>query len=211
VDDKWENRQLLVQMLGALGFEVLEAENGAVALEQWQAGQPQLILMDMRMPVMDGFEATRRIRLLPGGSAVKIVALTASAFAEQRAEVLKVGCDDFVPKPFREHQLYECLALHLGLNYLYEAEGENTSASLERTERGGQTVQASDLLPLGLEWRTALLEVATEGDDERCLELLEDIAPHYPALSQTLRGWVSEFRFRELRTLLQQSISESEL
>ena len=211
VDDKWENRQLLVQMLGALGFEVLEAENGAVALEQWQAWQPQLILMDMRMPVMDGFEATRRIRLLPGGSAVKIVALTASAFAEQRAEVLKVGCDDFVPKPFREHQLYECLALHLGLNYLYEAEGENTSASLERTERGGQTVQASDLLPLGLEWRTALLEVATEGDDERCLELLEDIAPHYPALSQTLRGWVSEFRFRELRTLLQQSISESEL
>ncbi len=209
VDDKWENRQLLVQMLGGVGFEVREAEHGGSALEQWREWQPQLILMDMRMPMMDGFEATRRIRAESGGSAgsmVKIVALTASAFAEQRAEVLAVGCDDFVPKPFREHQLFECLALHLGIHYLYK-EGEETVPALEQV----MELQASNLAHLSLEWRNGLLEATLLGDDERCFELLGDIAPEYPALSRTLEVWVSEFRFRELGALLRILLGEDVL
>jgi CheY-like chemotaxis protein len=76
--------------------------------------------MDRRMPVMDGMEATRRIRAMPGGKEVKIVAVTASAFSEQRTQMLEVGMDDFVRKPFRSHEIYDCLSKHLGVKYLYE-------------------------------------------------------------------------------------------
>ena len=78
----------------------------------------------MRMPVMDGYAATREIRALPGGDAVKIVAVTASAFEEQREEILASGCDDLVRKPFREHKIFEAMARLLDVEYVYELAGE---------------------------------------------------------------------------------------
>ena len=96
VDDSVDNRKLLVELLEPLGFEIREANNGQESIEVWERWQPDLIWMDMRMPVMDGYEAIRQIKAAPGGQSTIIVALTASAFEKERARVLSTGCDDFV-------------------------------------------------------------------------------------------------------------------
>ena len=100
------------------------AEDGKEAIAVFEDWRPHLIWMDMRMPVMDGYEATRRIRALPGGDAVKIAAVTASVFEEQREEILASGCDDLVRKPFREHKIFEAMARLLDVEYIYEQAGE---------------------------------------------------------------------------------------
>ena len=102
VDDKPINRQLLVRLLVPLGFEVREASNGQEAIVMWEAWQPHLIWMDMRMPVMDGYEATKYIKSTTQGNATAIIALTASVLEQERAIILSAGCDDFMRKPFKE-------------------------------------------------------------------------------------------------------------
>ncbi len=101
VDDRQENRQIVLKLLQPVGFEVKEANNGQEAVAIWQEWQPHLIWMDMRMPVMNGYEATKYIKSHLKGQAVYIIALTASTFEEERAIVLSAGCDDFVRKPFQ--------------------------------------------------------------------------------------------------------------
>ena len=120
VDDNRENRQLLVSILEPLGFVLKAAKDGREAVEIWAEWQPHLIWMDVRMPVMDGREATRRIKATDRGQDTIIVALTASAFEEDRAEVLAVGCDDFIRKPFTELEIIEVLRRHLGVRFGYE-------------------------------------------------------------------------------------------
>ncbi len=127
VDDNLGNRLLLTNLLTQVGFTVQEAANGKEAIATLEAWRPHLIWMDMRMPVMDGYQATRRLRALPGGEAVKIVAVTASAFEEQRDEILASGCDDLVRKPFREHKIFETMAQLLDVEYIYEQTGEEPS------------------------------------------------------------------------------------
>ncbi|MFA6922082.1 MAG: PAS domain-containing protein, partial [Gallionella sp.] len=119
VEDQLENQLLLRKLMENIGLQTRIAENGEQALALFQSWQPHLIWMDRRMPVMDGIEATRRIRGLSGGSDVKIVAVTASAFTEQRDEMLAAGMDDFVRKPYRFNEIYECLSKQLGVHYTY--------------------------------------------------------------------------------------------
>lgn len=120
VDDRFESRLLLVKLLASLGFLVRSAENGQEAVDLWNAFEPHLIWMDMRMPVMDGYEATKSIKADLKGRATVIIALTASAFEEERHLVLSAGCDDFVRKPFREQVIFEKMAQYLGVRYIYE-------------------------------------------------------------------------------------------
>jgi PAS domain S-box-containing protein len=119
VEDQRENRLLLASLMSHLGLEVKEAANGEECLRIFEQWRPDLIWMDWRMPVLDGMETTRRIRQLPGGDKVKIVAVTASAFKEQSEEILEAGMDGFLRKPYRLEELYERLAQHLGLRYSY--------------------------------------------------------------------------------------------
>jgi signal transduction histidine kinase/DNA-binding response OmpR family regulator len=114
VDDTEANRAVLWDTLGQLGLEVSEARNGAEALSAAQADRPDLILMDLRMPVMDGFEATRKIRAIASLKTVPIVAVSASATQEVRDESLAAGADDFLAKPVLYEELVETLARHLG-------------------------------------------------------------------------------------------------
>nr|MDJ0845301.1 PAS domain S-box protein [Crocosphaera sp.] len=105
VDDRLESRILLVKLLSSMGFNVRQASNGQEALDIWEHWQPHLIWMDMRMPILDGYKATERIKATPQGQETVIIALTASAFEEERNLVLSAGCDDFMRKPFREEVL----------------------------------------------------------------------------------------------------------
>ncbi|HAX80374.1 MAG TPA: histidine kinase, partial [Cyanobacteria bacterium UBA11372] len=115
VEDGWENRQLLVKLLQPMGFELKEAVNGLEALDILQSWKPHLIWMDLRMPVMDGYEATQQIRASLEGEAMAIIALTAHVFKEERAAILSAGFDDCVSKPFREAELFAAMSQHLGV------------------------------------------------------------------------------------------------
>ena len=117
VDDQADNRELVRQLLAGAGFDVRSAQDGLQAVRIFESWAPHFIWMDMRMPVLDGYAATRRIRGLPGGAQVKIVALTASAFEEDRQAILDAGCDDMVRKPLEQEGLFGLMAKLLGLRY----------------------------------------------------------------------------------------------
>lgn len=100
VEDNLDNRRILVYRLKRIGeFDIVEASNGQEALARIESEPPDLIFMDLKMPVMDGWEATRRIRALEAGKAIPIIALTAQAMAGDEQKALAAGCDDYVAKP----------------------------------------------------------------------------------------------------------------
>ena len=122
VDDKWDNRSVLVNLLAPLGFKISEATNGQECLAKAIECRPDVVLMDLVMPVMDGFEATRRIRRSSQLKDVVVIALSASAFEHDRKGSMEAGCNDFLPKPVRAEELFEKLQVLLGLEWVYEEE-----------------------------------------------------------------------------------------
>ena len=112
-EDVAVNRKLLLKMMEPLGLEVREAKNGQEAVDIWLDWQPHLIWMDMQMPVMDGYEATKKIKQSPQGQGTVIIALTASTWEEKREGILAAGCDDFLSKPFEEKVLMDKISHHL--------------------------------------------------------------------------------------------------
>jgi CheY-like chemotaxis protein len=120
VEDRPDNRQLLIDLLKQVGFQVLEAVNGEEAFALFKDERPDLICMDMRMPVMDGYEATRRIKAMPDGKRTPIIALTASAFEEDRKAIMATGCDGFVRKPIKEHELFDSIKQLLRVRFHYK-------------------------------------------------------------------------------------------
>jgi CheY-like chemotaxis protein len=124
VDDIPDNREWLSGLLTSLGFSVRQADNGENAISAWKEWAPQLVLMDVQMPVMDGLEATRRIKADPLGRATSIITLTASALEEDRKAAFQSGADDFLSKPCLEGELLEKIRVLLGISYEYETSGE---------------------------------------------------------------------------------------
>ncbi len=157
VDDKSINRQLLIKLLEPLGFEIKEASNGQEAITIWDEWEPHLIWMDMRMPVMDGYEATKHIKSTTKGNATAVIALTASVLEEEKAIVLSAGCDDFLRKPFAEHTIFDALAKHLGVKYIF---AETHSANLEHIEE--KSLTSDSLSCMDQEWINQLYEAALE-------------------------------------------------
>jgi CheY-like chemotaxis protein len=121
-EDTEASRTLLVEVLKEVGLEVQAAVNGKQAVEMFHNWRPHFIWMDVRMPVMDGLEATRRIKQTEAGQSTPIAALTAHALEEEREVILAAGCNDFVRKPYRVEEIFEVMATHLGIRYTYEGE-----------------------------------------------------------------------------------------
>jgi PAS domain S-box-containing protein len=119
-EDHPENRLLLLSLMNDIDVEARTVEDGEQCIQLFEEWHPDLIWMDRRMPLLDGEEATRRIRRLPGGDKVKIVAVTASAFQEDQQEMLAAGMDDFVRKPYRPREIYDCLGRQLGVQFIRE-------------------------------------------------------------------------------------------
>jgi CheY-like chemotaxis protein len=198
VEDKWENRQLLVKMLEPLGFEVQQATNGQEGIVLWESFEPHLIWMDLRMPVMDGYEASKHIKSQLKGQATVIIALTASAFEEERVVALSAGCDDFVRKPFREEEIFEKMAHYLGVRYLYEpivlpAEPEVIPSQVNS--------ELLDVMPAL--WREQLHQAATCVDGEQIVQLLHQIPPEHVSLTVALTEMVNHYRFDRIVALSQ--------
>ncbi|TVQ55504.1 MAG: response regulator [Spirulina sp. DLM2.Bin59] len=192
VDDQESNRRLLRKLLASLGFEVKEAENGRAAIALWEDWQPHLIWMDMRMPIMDGYEATRQIKSTTQGQATAIIALTASVLEEEKTVVLSAGCDDFIRKPFLEDTIFETMTRHLGVQYIY---ADNQALSAE-TMMPPLTQELFAAMPIP--WQTQLYQAATDCDDEHLHQLIADIPPSQSELIHALTHRVNNYRMDEI-------------
>ena len=198
VEDQIENRVLLEKLLRDVGFKVMLAENGEQAVKLFQSWQPHFIWMDRRMPVMDGVEATQRIRALSGGKDVKIVAVTASVFQEQRCELANAGMDDFVRKPYRSSEIYKCMAKHLGVRYVY---------SKEPAAGDKVVVQLTPAMLQGLssELRLKLVKALMILDSERIDATILEISQHDVQLGKVLAYWASNFDYPAMLRALEVS------
>lgn len=196
VDDRSDARQLLLRLLAPLGFELREASNGKEAVELWQAWQPKLIFMDMRMPVMDGREATRRIKASDQGRATVIVALTASSLEEERADTLAEGCDDYMRKPFHEAELFALMRKHLGVRFVYQEESSPATGSPAQ-------IDAPMLAALPCALRSALEQALTELDAAAVTNVIQKIQEHDIVLAANLESLANEFQYDRILHLIQ--------
>ncbi|MGB8698419.1 MAG: ATP-binding protein [Thermosynechococcaceae cyanobacterium] len=199
VDDRWENRQLLLKLLRPIGFQVKEASNGKEAVQVWQQWQPHLIWMDMRMPVMNGYEATQKIKSHLKGQATVIIALTASTLEEEKAVVLSSGCDDFVRKPFYEEVIFEKMSQYLGVKYIYEQIGA------KENEKNIHKLTTDALKIMPNVWLDELSEAAALINDQRITQLVLQIPEEHKNLAQAIQNQVDEFNFDRIMNLAQEA------
>ena len=194
-DDIEDNRQLLAQLLAPVGFEIRLATNGAEAVQEFEEWRPHLILMDFRMPVMDGHEAIRRIRAMAGGEDPKIIAVTASAMDENRQELMAIGADDFISKPFREVELFQKIHAHLGVEYVYAEE----PAAAAQEEAAELTPESLASLPQDL---IHLMREAVIGADlDQLLAKIREVEARDSCTAQGLRGLAEHFEYQKLLDL----------
>jgi signal transduction histidine kinase len=210
VDDTTDSRLLLVKLLQPIGFEVREAENGQQAISVWQNWQPHLILMDTRMPVMNGIDATKEIRAREQGAGsgfpsnlssiphkTVIIALTASTFEERKGEILAAGTDDFLRKPFDEQVLLDKMAEYLGVSYIYEKFTQSSSISVENKYYAGASAEyliLEELATMPSEWVQQLYEAANEVNEDFVADLIAEIPENHTALSKALQNLINDFR-----------------
>ena len=205
VDDQPTIQRILQVLLDEIGLQVRVSDNGADGVAEFQRWQPHLIWMDMAMPVMDGYEATRRIRQLEKNhctgetptqkhgmaqTSTKIIALTASAFEEDQPQILAAGCDDCVHKPFQEQAIFATLAKHLDLHYQYK---EIPTGSFS-----GQTPSSLSLEVMSGAWQKELHQAATQADRDWLLRLISQIPTAHASLAERLTKLVEQFDFDTL-------------
>ncbi len=189
VEDQRENWMLLQRLLENAGFRVLVAEDGEQGVRSFQEWHPQFIWMDLRMPVMDGVEATRRIRALPGGAEVKIAAVTAAASDRERNEAREAGLDDYVLKPYQPPDIYDCMARHLPIRY---RTAEPATASTAERPSG---LRPADLAALPDELLAELRDAVTSLDVKRISEAIDRIAQENDSLALALRNCAESYAF----------------
>ncbi|MGK7904545.1 MAG: ATP-binding protein [Hormoscilla sp.] len=199
VDDKLTNRKLLLKLLSPLGFKLQEASNGQEAIEMWNSFEPHLIWMDMRMPVMNGYEATKHIKATVKGQATAIIALTASIMEEERAIVLDAGCDDFVRKPFRETEIFEKMSQHMGVRYVYS----EPAAPAAKTPT--EAVTPSDLLQLPRSLLAQVENAIFTSDLEAIDKAIALMATHNAACAQRLSELAYQFEYDKILALIQKA------
>jgi CheY-like chemotaxis protein len=197
VEDREENWLLLDRLLQPVGFQVRLAEDGAQAVEAFKTWRPHFIWMDLGLPVISGLEAARRIREIEGGRDVTIVAVTASAFASQREEVMAAGMDDFLRKPYRPREIFDCMARHLGVRYVYgpapQALAREPSAIL----------RPEDLAALSEELRKELENAVISLDVKRIAALIRQVSEQDPALGGALASLAERFAYTSILNTLE--------
>ncbi|MDJ1174459.1 hybrid sensor histidine kinase/response regulator [Roseofilum capinflatum] len=204
VDDKSINRQLLVKLLNPLGFELNEASNGKEAVEMCEQWQPHLIWMDMRMPVMNGFEATQKIKATTAGQATAIIALTASVLEEERAVVVSAGCDDFLRKPFREDDIFKMMEQHLGVRYVYEDLTQSQQENLQEAE----VLSSENILAFPPEVLVQLRRAVVSANKREMATVVEAIAKENTALAEAIASCCHNFEYDKILNLIPQDRTE---
>jgi PAS domain S-box-containing protein len=207
VDDSEVARLLLVKLLEPIGFEVKEAANGQEAIEVWRRWEPHVILMDMRMPVMDGYEATKRIKATRQGRDTLVVGVSASAFEEDRERILSIGCNDFLRKPFEQQQILDILSNRLKVRFVYEeVEPVPHLKPVERAPlRAADVELAHRLAGMPPEWLADLQKAVTLGEWTAITELVDRIRERDAELGRALAGLAHQFEHDRMLTLIRRA------
>jgi signal transduction histidine kinase/DNA-binding response OmpR family regulator len=201
VEDQPENRLLLHQLLDPLDFDLREAVNGQEAVELFEQWHPHLIFMDIRMPVMDGMQATHRIKASETTMQTYIVALTAHALEDERKEILAAGCDDFIRKPYTYTEILDALTRHLGVRFIYE---EETTPAAEEV-----SLDTAALAALPNDLRNRLKQALTRIDLNAVNDAIEQMRNHNPSLAEALAPLAKDLQFGKLLQLIRSVDSES--
>ncbi|MCC3497808.1 MAG: AAA family ATPase [Microcoleus sp. PH2017_15_JOR_U_A] len=205
VDDQWENRSVLIHLLEPLGFEIIEATDGQDCLNKALEFQPDCILIDLVMPVMDGFEAMRQIRKLPLFKNVVAIGTSASIMAVEKQGSLAAGCNAFLPKPIRAEELLNCLQVHLELEWIYEnLEDEN----YESEDSDNQSkIPDEKIIPPPAEEIAVLFELAMMGDlggIQKQAEKLAKINAKYVSFASHLNQLAKNFEEAKILEFVEQ-------
>ncbi len=225
VDDTKENRLLLVKLLEPIGFEVREAENGSEAVKLWESWQPHLIWMDTRMPILDGLEATRQIRIkeqemeiesqnisssMKIPSSTIIIALTASAFEERRGEILAAGSYDFIRKPFTEEVIFEKIREYLGVAYIYEylPQSQKKHRRIHPIDPTSDLFFLTELSKMPQSWVAQLYQAANEVNEDLVLQLVKQISDKNTDLNEALMDLLNDFRLDIIVQITQAVIND---
>ncbi|MBD2212227.1 response regulator [Nostoc linckia FACHB-104] len=200
VDDRWENRSVLMNLLEPIGFEIVEAEDGKEGLAKAVDFQPDLIITDITMPVMNGLEMIQNLRNLPEYQDIKIIVSSASVFDTDKQKSLDAGADDFMPKPVQASDLIEKLQAHLEIEWNYEEEN-NSSLPLNQEIVVPSTEELNRLHELALKGRIKALQnqlSEIEKSDHRFVPFVQEIQ----ALTQS-------FQIEKIQNLIENYIKSS--
>lgn len=208
VEDNAPSRKLLVTLLSKIGFEVRDAADGLQAVEVWKQWHPHLIWMDLRMPVMDGYEATEKIRALMKNSPsivdTRIIALTASAFEENKTRAFESGCNDFVRKPFRESEIFKIMNTQLGSRFIYAEEAELAAPRSSDEQISFDDIKAM-VAALPPDIISRLAQAADSCDADRIDRIIDEIEGHSRALANVLSRFSRKFDYDRIMQLINSS------
>ncbi|MCP4350209.1 MAG: response regulator [Desulfobacterales bacterium] len=202
-DDTEENRLMLSDLLEPLGFDITLAANGKESIEQAEAVQPDLILMDLMMPVMNGFEAVKTIREIPGNRDVPVIAISANVFETDREKSRTAGCQEFLPKPVEPGRLFAMMKKYTGLEWIYE----DAEAIPGITQ--SSAIPGDGIIPPPPAELEVLYKLTMFGDLECVQEKareLEDMDAKYVPFAHKLRGYSEEFEDEPILELLEHFI-----
>ncbi|OAB63330.1 hypothetical protein AY599_23220 [Leptolyngbya valderiana BDU 20041] len=210
VDDRWENHAILRNILEPLGFVLTDASNGREGIDRALEDRPDLIVVDLVMPVLDGFETIRRLRSIPEYRNLPIVACSASTYERDREKSGEVGSDDFLPKPIDVEQLLSVLQKHLDLEWVYESA---SPANLETVVRSDSEEQPGEFVLPPREVLIQLYDLAQGGlcfEIEELLVQLNADARFVPFVTPLLE-WTRDFETERLRQFLQSYLGDRTL
>ncbi|MFH0994360.1 MAG: response regulator [Pseudomonadota bacterium] len=205
VDDMPENRSLVCELLRPVGFEVAEASNGVEAIDIFERWLPHAVIMDMRMPVMDGYEATRRLKATEAGRATPVIAVTASAFKDQEAHVLVTGVAAYLSKPFRPEELFDVLGKSLGLSYVFADEADKFPSHLKPSP-----LKLESLAELPFELIQAMRLDVAEGDMAHLTELIAQVEKVDSNVARVLQALANRYEYEVLSRWLEKGGADNE-
>ena len=200
VDDLLENRQLLIKLLNPFGFEIRDVSNGLEAVNLCKTWPPQFIWMDVRMPVMDGLEATAKIKALPDGNKIVIVALTASTLDEEKICILTAGCDDFLAKPFKEVDVFALMNKHIGVRYVYEMPPEPIEQELTL-----ENLSQEMLINIPNELMEQMLEALLCADRAWMQDLTKQVRLNDAGIADSLSKLIKNYQYDLLQDVLEKA------
>ena len=196
-DDAVENQQILEELFASLGFEIRSVADGAEAIAMWTEWRPHLVWMDIRMPGVDGYAATRAIRAAEterGGPRTVIIAVTASVFEHDRESILAAGCDDFIAKPFLQETMFAAVARHLGVTWTYE--------TARAASRAPAALAPAEIATLPILARERLRDALDRGDVAVASTIVLDLAPQHGEIADSLLELIHGYRFDDVHRLL---------
>jgi signal transduction histidine kinase/DNA-binding NarL/FixJ family response regulator len=196
VDDRWENRSVIFSLLEPLGFHIIEAIDGQQGLDQAELAHPDLIITDLVMPVVDGFEFIDQLRRNPNLQTTPVIASSASVFETDQHKSLDAGANEFLAKPVQADELLNMLKTHLTLEWQYEAPPK---AEIKATASSSQStaVPPAEILE-------QLTDLVLAGDLDSIVKLAQTLDTQYQGFAKTIISMSEQFQIKQLKTFLQQ-------